>query len=214
MVHFADRHRYTRRVASPILPNRRLTFDEYLEFEMASPLRHEFVDGEVYVIEGASRRHSRVVANIATLLHSAAAGGTCEVHSQGFRLRVGDDMYYPDVMVGCSASDTHDLWALEPCLLVEVTSPSTARIDRTNKLQAYRGIPSLRAYLIVEQAWRRIVRHWRADGGAWHVEELLGDGAITLPCPEIVLTLDQLYEGLAPLTVRELEAIGYGVEPT
>ncbi|MGQ0642084.1 MAG: Uma2 family endonuclease [Gemmatimonadaceae bacterium] len=193
------------------LPGRRLTFDEYLEFEMASPLRHEFVAGEVYAMEGASRRHHHVVGNIFTRLHSAARGGPCEVFAH-FKLRIGDDVYYPDVMVACSASDTHDLWAREPCLLVEVTSPSTARIDRTHKLDAYRAIPSLRAYVIVEQAWRRVVRHRRDEAGAWLNDELLGDGSIQLPCPELAIAFDQIYEGLAPLTVRELEAIGYGIE--
>ncbi|HEY7567370.1 MAG TPA: Uma2 family endonuclease, partial [Gemmatimonadaceae bacterium] len=100
----------------------------------------------------------------------------------------------------------------EPCLLVEVTSPSTARVDRTNKLLAYRSIPSLKTYLIVEQAWRRVVRHWRDPSGTWHEEDLRGDGSIVLSCPEVMLTLDQIYEGLAPLTVKEQEAIGYGAE--
>jgi Uma2 family endonuclease len=100
----------------------------------------------------------------------------------------------------------------DPCLVVEVTSPSTARADRTDKLDAYRGIASLQAYLVVEQAWRRVVRHWRAATGAWQREELHGDGTIPLPCPEATLTLDQIYEGLAPLTVKEMEAIGYAVD--
>jgi Uma2 family endonuclease len=196
----------------PILPSRRLTFEEYLEFEMASPLRHEFVDGEVYAMEGASRRHHDIAGNVYARLRLAAAGGPCKVYFQVVKLRIGDDAYYPDVMVTCSASDTHSHMVLYPCLIVEVTSPSTARIDRTNKLHAYRGIPSLQAYLIVEQAWRRVVRHWRDATGAWQHEDLQGDGTITLFCPETLLTLDQICEGLNPLTVKEMEAIGYGVE--
>lgn len=199
-------------MVSPILPSKLLTFEEYLEFEQESPLRHEFVGGEIYAMNGASRRHSHVVGNIFVRLRSAASGGPCEVHLQGFMLRTGSDVYYPDVMVGCNASDSDDLWAREPCLLVEVTSPSTARIDRTNKLQAYCSIASLKTYLIVEQAWRRVVRHWRDARGRWQQEDLRGDATIMLSCPEVMLTFDQIYEGLAALTVKEMQAIGYGAE--
>lgn len=195
-------------------PQKPLTFDEYLKLETASPVRHEFVAGEVYAMEGASRRHSRVLGNVYARLRAAAIGGPCEVFFEGVQLRVGDDIYYPDAMVTCSASDTHTHMVLQPCLLVEVTSPSTARVDRTEKLRAYQEIASLHTYLVVEQAWRRVVRHWRDASGSWQLEDLQGDGAIMLLCPEVMLTLDQIYEGLAPLTVKELAAIGYAVDST
>lgn len=196
----------------PIRPDRLLTFDEYLEFEQSSPLRHEFVAGEVYAISGPSRRHGSVVGNIFARIHTAARGGPCRAYVEAIMLRVGNDVYYPDVVVTCSATDAHDQWVVKPCLLVEVTSPSTARIDRTNKLGAYHSIASLTTYLIVEQAWRRVVRHWRDASGTWQQEDLRGDGSIMLSCPDVMLTLDQIYEDLAPLTVKEMEAIGYGAE--
>ncbi|MEW5915383.1 MAG: Uma2 family endonuclease [Gemmatimonadota bacterium] len=198
-------------MASPIWFDNSLTFEQYLAFEESSPVRHEFVDGEVYAMSGANRRHAIIVSNIMRVLLPATDRGPCAVFTQSLKLRVGDDVYYPDVMVACSDTHTDDRWAVEPCLLIEVTSPSTARVDRREKLQAYRAIPSLKAYLIVEQAWRRVVMHWRDAAGEWRQQELHGDGAVSLPCPEITLTLGQMYEGLAPLTVREMEAIGYGV---
>jgi Uma2 family endonuclease len=199
-------------MALPALPQRRLTFEEYLELEHATQWRWEFVGGEVYAMEGASKRHHLVTGNIYTRLRAAAEGGPCQVFFGGVKLRVGDDIYYPDGVVTCSPSETHKYMILEPCLVIEVTSPSTARTDRTGKRDAYRSIASLQAYLIVEQGWRRVVRHWRDATGAWQETDLQGDGSIPLTCPEVALTLDQIYEGLAPLTVKELEAIGYGVE--
>lgn len=82
----------------------------------------------------------------------------------------------------------------------------TARIDRMQKLDPRRSISALHTYLVVEQDWRRVVRHWRDATGEWHEEDLQGEGTITLPCPEIALTLDHIYEGLTPLTVQEMEA--------
>ena len=194
-------------------PHRQLTLEQYLEVEETSPLRNEFVAGEVYAMSGESLRHNQVAGNIYARLRNAAGGGPCRIFFESVKLRVGDDIYYPDLMVTCSTSEIDGHIVQHPCLLVEVTSPSTARFDRLEKLNAYRMIPSLQAYLIVEQAWRRVVRHWRDASGVWPQEDLQGDGAIQLSCPEVLLTLDQIYEGLAPLTVKELEAIGYGVEP-
>jgi Uma2 family endonuclease len=199
-------------MSSPVLPQRRLTFDEYLEFERASQWRSEFVGGEVYAMEGASKRHHLVTGNVYARLRSAAEGGPCQVYFGGVMLRVGEDVYYPDGVVTCSPTETHSHMVFAPCLIVEVTSPSTARIDRTSKRDVYRSIPSLQTYLVVEQAWRRVVRHWRDASGVWQEDDLQGDAAIALRCPEALLTLDQIYYGLAPLTVKELEAIGYGVD--
>lgn len=196
-------------MASPPFPLRPLTIEEYIEFEATSPLRHEYVAGEVYAMTGASRRHNRIVGNMYTRVRAAANGGPCQALIEAVKLRVGEDIYYPDMIVTCSASDTDDLIVREPCLLVEVTSPDTARSDRTDKLLAYRAIPSLEAYLIVEQAWRRVVRHWRDSSEQWQSDEFSGEGTIPIPCPETRLTLDEIYRGLAPLTVREMQAIGY-----
>lgn len=191
-------------------PNRPLTLEEYLEFEEASPERHEFVAGEVFVMAGVTKRHNTISGNIVSLLHAAAKGGRCHVYFEAVKLRAAEDViYYPDVMVICDDSDMESAIARDPCLVVEITSPSTARIDRREKLEMYRRIPSLKAYVIVEQAWRRVDRHWRDGTGEWQRDELVGEGTISVPCPETTLTLDEIYEGLAPLTVRELEAIGY-----
>ena len=196
----------------PIRLDRLLTLKEFFDFEQATPVHHELVAGEVYALAGASKRHHRILGNIYLRIAPAAADSPCGVYVEGVRLQVGHDIYYPDMMVECRGIDTDQLIVTEPCLLIEITSPSTARIDRTNKLHAYRGIPSLKAYLIVEQAWRRVVRHWRDTSGTWQEEDLRGDGSVTLSCPEVLLTFDQIYEGLAPLTVKEQEAIGYGAE--
>jgi Uma2 family endonuclease len=193
-------------------PNKQLTFDEYVEFEMASPVHHEFVGGHVYALAGASKRHHRILSSLHLRIGPALGDGPCLAFLAGVKLQVGKDIYYPDLMVACSPSDSDELIAREPCLIVEITSPSTARFDRTEKLLAYRNIPTLKTYLVIEQAWRRVVRHWRDASGSWLQKNLESDGSIALPCPEISLTLDQIYQGLAPLTVKEMEAIGYGVE--
>jgi Uma2 family endonuclease len=100
-----------------------------------------------------------------------------------------------------------------PCVVVEVTSKSTRRTDRTEKLENYRRIASLELYLIVDQMRRRVSRHWR-DGSEWRLGEIEGDGAVSIPRLETTLTLDVVYEDveLPPLGVAEAAAYEWDEE--
>jgi Uma2 family endonuclease len=189
-----------------------MTVEEYLEFEKAAPERHEYTAGDVYPMPHVSLRHNRIVGNVLRRLHASAKGSLCHVYFSELKLRAANDViYYPDIMVVCEDNPDMDAEIVrDPCLVVEVTSPGTARVDRVEKLRAYRSIVSLKSYLIVEQALRRVDRHWRDSNGDWQHATIVED-TIPIPCPETTLTLDEIYEGLAPLTVRELEAIGYAL---
>ncbi len=181
------------------LPRGRMTVEEYLRFEETSPERHEFVGGEVYAMTGGTLRHGRIVTNMVAILHAAARGGPCSVYAQNVKLRIGDDFYYPDVIVDCEPHAGTEVWVGGPCVAIEVHSGSTRRTDRREKLEAYRRAGSIRSYLMVEQDVRHVERHWRDDAGAWHHEEVsatAGTSAVALPCPVATLTLDEIYEGV------------------
>jgi len=118
---------------------RSMTVEEYFRFEEDSPIRHEYVAGEVYAMSGATVRHNLIAGTIFTQLFAAADVGPCRVFMNAMRVEVaGDRYYYPDVAVICSPIAELDVVARGPCVVVEVTSPSTARIDRGEKLEAYR----------------------------------------------------------------------------
>ena len=186
-----------------------MSVEEYLRFENAAPTKHEYVAGEVYAMEGGTVRHARIVGNLAGRLQMASRGGPCFV-VWGIKCRTPDDrFYYPDVMVLCTRGRDSDTVRRDPCVVVEVTSPSTARIDRGEKLDAYRTIPSLQAYLIVDHRRRRVERHWRGRHGDWQRAEVTESGNVPVPCPEITLTLDEIYEGVQ-LVVGEPEPSVYG----
>ena len=113
------------------------------------------------------------------------------------RLRIDDDaVYYPDVQVVCDPTDTQQMYTTSPCVVVEVLSPSTESIDLREKLMAYRRLKSLRAYLIVYHDKRRVIRHYRAENDAWFDAYHAGDASVPFPCPELTLTLAQIYEGV------------------
>jgi len=174
---------------------RTMTVEEYFQFEESSQVRHEYVSGELYAMSGATLRHMAIVANIAARLHATAGDGPCWVVMNDMRVQVSHDVYYyPDVVVICAPMAQLDTTATEPCVVVEVTSPSTARIDRTEKLAAYKQVPTLRAYLIVDHRRRRVERHWRAGpGDAWQREEVVLEGRVRVPCVDVDLTLDEIY---------------------
>ena len=187
-------------MASRPRPDRLLTVEEYLERESRSPRRHEYVAGQVYAMTGVRLRHGIIVGNVLTALRAARRGGPCQVFASDIKLRAAyDKVYYPDVMVLCRPLDLDAYVVSDPCLVVEVISPSTRRTDYGEKLDAYRAIASLRAYLIVEQSERRVERHWRDEQDAWQhatVTDLSADASVPVPCPEASLPLDEIYDGV------------------
>jgi Uma2 family endonuclease len=87
-----------------------------------------------------------------------------------------DRFYYPDVALVCTPVADSDVVARGPCVVVEVTSPNTARIDRGEKLDAYRSISALQAYLIIDHQRRRVERHFRDPSGEWRRDESVDEG--------------------------------------
>ncbi len=176
---------------------RPLSVEEYLRLEETASVRHEYVAGEVYAMTGASLRHNRIAGNIFARIHAATRGGPCRVYMEGARLRAARDIYYyPDVMVACGPAGDDPLAEHDPCLVVEVLSPATQEIDRREKALIYKGLASVRAYLIVHQDVWRVERHWRDEDGTWQHADTALQGRVPIPCPELVLTLDEIYEGV------------------
>ena len=187
----------------PLGPVGPMTFEEYLEFEEASETRHEFVDGYAYPMDatamsGGTRAHNQIIVNISGLLWLRTRGTQCGTYNQSFRLHTPRGRtYYPDLMVSCGPQPpTGALHLDDPCLAVEVLSPSTARTDKTEKWESYQEVPTLDAYLTVESTWRAVHRRWRDADGGWRTELIAGaGGAVPVPCPAGgALTLDEIYQ--------------------
>ena len=184
-------------MAGPATRHGPLSVEDYLRLEEASSVRHEYVAGEVYALAGAPRRHNRIALNLATRLATAARGGSCRVYMSDVKLRAARDVvYYPDVMVACGPEGSHRLVEHAPCLVVAVISPSTEMTDRREKAMIYKGIPTLRAHLIVHQDCRRVERHWRDDEGSWWHADVADEGRVPIPCPDVELTLGEIYQGV------------------
>ena len=152
------------------------TVEEYLEFEKTSPIRHEYVSGQLYAMAGGTKNHNRIALDLAGVLNHKLNHSGCEAFVSDVKVYVHPEVYYyPDVIVTCEEltedEDEDDYIAENPVLLVEVLSKTTQRTDRFEKLREYQFLPSLREYLIIEQTHYQVeVYRHTAAGEAWQKE--------------------------------------------
>ncbi|MDP2110909.1 MAG: Uma2 family endonuclease [Thiobacillus sp.] len=178
---------------------------DYLREEETATSKHEFVGGEIYAMAGASERHNRIAGNIFFHLRSATRGKPCRAFMADMKLRLagGATYYYPDAMLVCDPDDDHPIYKHSPCLIAEVLSPATATVDVREKWAAYRGLASLRYYLLVdsERLWAKVF--FLDEHDAWFEQELSAEDRIDVACDgtRLTLTLDNLYEDTGLLVV-------------
>lgn len=175
-------------------PHEFITVEEYLDGEQRSEIRHEYIDGLVYAMGGASDRHGLIVNALAYALTPAARQRQCQLFTSDMkvRLNIADKpiFYYPDLLLSCDPADREAYFRARPCLIVEVLSETTERIDRREKLLAYQTLPSLQEYLLVARDAKRVEIHRRSQN--W-LPEYHADGALRLDCLDTELKLDDIY---------------------
>ena len=187
---------------------------QYLEWEEKSPVKHEYVDGEIYAMSGAKRRHNLIAANLVSQAWNAGSNRKdCQVFGSDMKVYVEahNSFYYPDVSACCDRNDREELFLTRPCFIVEVLSPSTASIDRREKRASYCTLESLREYVIVDQDQPR-VEIYRRETGGWQGYLLTQpDDVVESSCLGLRLTLSQIYAGVEfpPAGVSEPEAPEY-----
>ncbi|MGZ0079666.1 hypothetical protein CWO84_08660 [Methylomonas sp. Kb3] len=128
-----------------------MSVEDYLAAELLSDIKHEYDAGELVAMSGASKNHERIKMSLARLLGNHLQGKPCEPFSSDVKVKIGQYLFYPDAMVVCEDTSTHDYYAEAPVLIVEVLSKSTRRRDETIKRRLYQTIPSLLEYVLIEQ---------------------------------------------------------------
>lgn len=172
---------------------------DYLAGERASRSKHEYVAGEAFAMAEASKAHGTLAGNIFIALRTHLRGSPCRTFIADMKLRVAqaDAYYYPDVLVTCAerdlAGDAPADYVEAPKLVVEILSPATERIDRREKLLAYRGLPSLAEYLLIDQERRWVEIYRRTDAGWSHDIYEPGD-VVDIASVGLKLDFDRLYE--------------------
>jgi Uma2 family endonuclease len=173
------------------------TFDDYVRFERDAGDKHEFVAGMILAMAGGTIEHGALCAAVLGMLRDQLRGRRCRTYDSNVRIRVAEtgNAYYPDASVVCGTLDvdpSDQLSILNPSVLVEVLSPSTAAYDTTDKLVDYFKIPSLQHVVHVHHDVRRISIHTRH--GAMFLLGTVGAGEVArLPCVDIALAVNEIY---------------------
>ena len=148
-----------------------LTPEEYLAFERKATTKHEYLNGQIVAMSGASFAHNFITVNIATHLNIQLMDGECRVATSDMRVKVTeiDSYFYPDVVVVCGEPVPEDNifdTLLNPTVIVEVLSPTTETYDKGEKFEHYQQITSLKDYILISQD-KVHVEHYRRQENEW-----------------------------------------------
>jgi Uma2 family endonuclease len=177
-----------------------VSVEDYLAGELNSAVKHEYLGGMVYAMAGASNAHNGIATNVVGMLHAGLRGKKCRPFNSDTKIRVRLPtqwrFYYPDASVVCRPNPPDDSFQDEPVVIVEVMSEATRRIDEGEKKDAYLSIPSLSAYVLIEQDRPAATVYRRTEQG--FVRDVYTGLATSIPLREIdvELALADVYEGV------------------
>lgn len=185
--------------------------EEYLDLEVRSSVRHELVGGQMFAMAGASDAHNVIALNVAAILRAHLRGSGCRAYISDMKAKIEqtEDFYYPDVMATCEKFSAKSVFKSQPFLIFEILSPSTASIDRREKLSAYRHIASLREYVVLYQDKKRAELHRKDAQGRWHTAILGEQDELFLESPPnkpLTITMNEIYEDV-DFTQAESDAL-------
>jgi Uma2 family endonuclease len=177
--------------------NLKMTAAEFLVWDQTQTVKHEFVRGEVFAMTGAAEGHVMLTGNLYIALRGHLKGSACRIFFTDMKLHVdaADAFFYPDLMVTCSAADAADpLVKRQPLLVVEVLSPSTAAYDATAKFAAYRQLPSLREYVLIDPQSRRSDVYRLGPNNRWELYPFEAGQDLHLAAVDLVVTHAELWD--------------------
>ena len=174
------------------------TPEQYLEMDRKAEFRSEYVNGEILAMAGASREHNLIVTNLVREVSLALRGKPCETYSNDMRVTVNATRYaYPDVVVACGGPQFIDGQLdtlLNPTVIMEVLSPTTAGDDRSWKFAYYRRLETLTNYVMLSQ-FQPFIEHYTRQDTQWVLTEVAGlDAVLRLPSISCDLPLPLIYE--------------------
>ena len=194
-------------IAIPQAP-KKMTVEEYLEWEAQQDLRYEYVNGEVFAMNGSTIPHNDLALNFYRNLYPHLRSRGCRANVSDVKLQVSprSRYYYPDVIVSCDPEDMNARKFIQrPKLIVEVLSPGTSGKDRDEKFTSYLKIPTLQEYILIDSEKISVERYCRGEGRLWLYYPYTAGEIVTLSSIDFELPIELLYEGVTFGTVTETE---------
>ena len=177
--------------------NKIYTVEEYFLLEESEEVRHEFINGNLIEMSGASREHHKICKNLLRELEKLLGGKGYEVYMENMKVKIQNEnqYYYPDIFITKEPeTDENRFVQFQPELIVEVLSETTRTKDMVDKFIQYRKIDSLQYYLLVEPEKLLVLCNSKDKNGDWDTASYTkGDETIKLPILNIELPLEKLY---------------------
>lgn len=160
-----------------------VTRQQFLDAERVAPLKSEWVDGVVYNMAGASKRHVATVSRMMELFAGPARQLGCLFGSSDLLVATERANYYPDVVASCDPSDDPYV-EHNPCFIAEVLSPSTSRTDRIEKRDAFLAMPSMETFWIVDPD-TKVIEAWERSADGWNGRHHSADDVVSIACLDV-----------------------------
>lgn len=177
--------------------------EEYLEMERAALDKHEYYQGEVFAMSGASLRHNRISVNTLTDLANKLKDKSCQPYGSDMRIHIPKNTLYtyPDISIICGDAElTDDKFdtATNPSVIIELLSKSTGNYDRFEKFSLYREIASLKEYILVDTQRIHVEKHIRNADNSWQLTDFYSlDDSFTLSSVNVTVCLADIYMGIS-----------------
>lgn len=173
---------------------------DYLRGEHHAKFKHEYVDGQIYAMVGASANHNHLSLNVASRFKNHLRDSPCDVFQSDFKVKVGTRFFYPDVVIRCDNDD--DYYTEKPIIIVEILSSTTAKYDRSFKLLNYKRIPSLIEYVMIEQG-KCFVEVYRLIDEVWDYTAYVLDDDVNFKSIGLTLSVETIYDNVDNIELRE-----------
>lgn len=177
--------------------------EEYLEMERAALDKHEYYQGEVFAMSGASLRHNRIAVNTLTDLANKLKDKSCQPYGSDMRIHIPKNTLYtyPDISIICGDAElTDDKFdtATNPSVIIELLSKSTRNYDRFEKFSLYREIASLKEYILIDTQRVHVEKHIRNADNSWQLTDYysLNDRFI-ISAVNVSVSLADVYAGIS-----------------
>ena len=181
---------------------RKLTIEEYLEFENTSEEKHEYYKGEIFAMSGSKIPHNAIAMNLSVILGQKLKGKSCKPFNSDQRIYIPQNSLftYPDISIVCGTIETkdNDDWnVLNPMVIIEVLSKSTRDYDMGGKFALYRDIGTLKEYILVDSESLNVYAFRINEGGHWELEEYKKmQDVLSIKILELTIPLAEIYEGV------------------
>jgi len=190
-------------VEEPALKYNYISPEEYLEQERAGTEKHEYYEGEIYAMSGASLKHNKVFSNLFTDIGYRLKGKGCVPYGSDLRIHVPKNTLYtyPDISIICGepklTDDKFDT-ATNPSVIIEILSQSTRNYDSIEKFSLYREIETLQEYILVDSQKIHIEKYIRNADNTWQLTDHNSmKENLVISVVNISISIEDIYLGLS-----------------